>query len=161
MVHRIIRTADDLDMLKAFLDTRKLPFTAEIIEGRDRSKEQNKLAFKWYGEISEQTGEEIEDVRARCKLEIGVPIMRRDSEKFRDTYDRLVRPLSHADKLDLIRDTEMPVTSLMKIKQMTEYLDLMFRRHSTFGIVLTIPPDRYAYDPDKSGSRRADERAAA
>ncbi len=154
MVHRIIRTADDLDMLKAFLDGRKLPFTAEIIEGRDRSKEQNKLAFKWYGEISEQTGEDIEDVRARCKLEIGVPIMRRDSEKFCATYDRLVRPLPHADKLDLIRDTEMPVTSLMKIKQMTEYLDLMFRRHSEFGIVLTVPPDRFAYDPDKSGPDR-------
>jgi len=161
MVHRVIRTPADLDMLKAFLDGRPLPLSVEITEGRDRSKEQNKLAFKWYGEISEQTGEDVEDVRARCKLEIGVPIMRRGSDKFRETYDRLVRPLPHADKLELIRDTEMPVTSLMKIKQMTEYLDLMFRRHSEFGIVLTIPPDRYAYDPDKSGSRRADQRAAA
>lgn len=154
MAHRIIRTPEDLEMLKTFLDGRKLPFTVDITEGLDRSAEQNKLAFKWYGEISEQTGEDIEDVRARCKLEIGVPIMRRDSEKFCTTYDRIVRPLPHADKLDLIRDTEMPVTSLMKIKQMTEYLDLMFRRHSEFGIVLTIPPDRFAYDPEKSSPAR-------
>jgi hypothetical protein len=147
MTHRIVRTEEDRDMLKAFIDGRKLPFTVDITEGLDRSAEQNKLAFKWYGEISEQTGEDIEDVRARCKLEIGVPILRRDSEKFSATYDRLVRPLPHADKLELIRDTEMPVTSLMKVKQMTEYLDLMFRRHSEFGIVLTIPPDRYAFNP--------------
>lgn len=149
MVHRIVRTGEDLDMLKTILDGRKLPFTAEITEGLDRSTEQNKLAFKWYSEISEQTGEEIEDVRARCKLEIGVPILRRDSEKFKATYDRIVRPLAHTDKLDLIRDTEMPVTSLMGVKQMTEYLDIMFRRHSEFGIILTIPPDRFAYDPER------------
>jgi hypothetical protein len=160
MTHRIIRTPDDLAMLKTFLDGRKQPFTVDITEGLDRSAEQNRLAFKWYGEISEQTGEDIEDVRARCKLEIGVPIMRRDSEKFCGTYDRLVRPLPHADKLDLIRDTEMPVTSLMKVKQMTEYLDLMFRRHSEFGIVLTIPPDRFAYDPDKSRPSREQRKAA-
>lgn len=159
MAHRIIRTEEDRTMLKAFIDGRKLPFSAEITEGRDRSKEQNKLAFKWYGEISEQTGEEIEDVRARCKLEIGVPIMRRASDKFKATYDRLVRPLPHEDKQELIRDTEMPVTSLMNITQMTEYLDLMFRRHSEFGIVLTIPPDRFAYDP--APSRHEQRNAAA
>lgn len=158
MTQRIIRTDEDLTMLKTFLEGRKLPFTVEVTEGLDRSKEQNKLAFKWYGEISEQTGEDIEDVRARCKLEIGVPIMRRDSDKFKSTYDRFIRPLAHDDKLELVRDQEMPVTSLMKIKQMTEYLDLMFRRHSEFGIVLTIPPDRYAYDPDKS--RPVEARAA-
>lgn len=158
MTHRIIRTDDDLVMLKTFLDGRKLPFTVDITEGLDRSAEQNKLAFKWYGEISEQTGEDIEDVRARCKLEMGVPILRRDIEAFRDAYDEFLKPHSHEAKLSFIRKTQWPVTSLMKIKQMTEYLDLMFRRHSEFGIVLTIPPDRFAYDPDKS---RPEQRRAA
>jgi hypothetical protein len=60
-------------------------------------------------------------VRARCKLEIGVPILREAHEKFRTTYDRLIRPLPYAEKLALIRDTETPVTSLMNVEQMSRY----------------------------------------
>lgn len=149
MVTRPIKNADDLALLKVYLDGRKRPFTVDITEGRDRTTEQNKLAFKWYVEISDQTGEDREDVRARCKLEIGVPILRRAHEKFRDTYDRLIRPLDYAEKLALIRDTEMPVTSLMNVEQMSRYLDIVFRRHTEIGIVLTVPPDRYAYNPEK------------
>lgn len=160
MTQRIIKTPDDLKKLIAFLGTRKLPLTVEITDGRNRTKEQNSLAFKWYGEISAQTGEDIEDVRARCKLEIGVPIMRAASDQFRATYDRLVRPLPHADKLALIRDTDMPVTRLMKVKDMTRYMDLVFQRHAEFGIDLTIPPDKYAFDPAHGVKFQDEEKAA-
>lgn len=149
MVTRSVKNADELTLLKRYLDGRKRPFTVEISEGRDRSTEQNRLAFKWYGEISDQTGEDREDVRARCKLEIGVPILREGQERFRDTYDRLIRPLSYPEKLALIRDIELPVTSLMNVEQMSRYLDIVFRRHAEIGVVLTIPPDRYAYDPER------------
>jgi len=154
MVTRTVKNPDDLAMLKVYLDGRKRPFTVDITEGRDRSTEQNRLAFKWYIEISDQTGEDREDVRARCKLEIGVPILREAHDKFRQTYDRLIRPLRYPEKLALIRDTELPVTSLMNVEQMSRYLDIVFRRHAEVGVVLTIPPDRYAYNPDR-------ERAAA
>lgn len=147
MTSRVIRNQHDLEALLALLRERKLPFTIEVTDGRDRTKEQNRLAQKWFAEISEQTGEDREDVRARCKLEIGVPIMREASEKFKETYDRLVRPLPYQDKLELIRDTDMPVTRLMGVKDMTRFMDLVFRRHSEFGVVLTVPPDKYAYDP--------------
>lgn len=152
MVTRAVKNPDDLGLLKVYLDGKKRPFTVEITDGRNRSIEQNRLAFKWYGEISDQTGEDREEVRARCKLEIGVPIMRRASERFRSTYDRVIRPLHHADKLALIRDTEMPVTSLMKVSEMSEYMDLVFRRHAEFGIELTVPPDRFAYDPERKAA---------
>lgn len=147
MTQRIVKNASDLDLLKTYLDQRKLPFTVDITDGRDRSAEQNRLSQKWYAEIADQTGEDREDVRARCKLEIGVPIMREASEQFRATYDRLVRPLPYDDKLALIRDTDMPVTRLMGVKQMTHFMDLVFQRHSEFGIVLTLPPDRFAFSP--------------
>ena len=147
MTQRIIKTPHDLDMLKVYLDSRQLPLTVNIEDGRDRSSEQNRLSQKWYGEIADQTGEDREEVRARCKLEIGVPIMREASDKFRATYDRLIRPLAYDDKLALIRDTDMPVTRLMNVTQMTHYMDLVFQRHSEFGIVLTVPPDRFAYAP--------------
>jgi len=154
MVTRNVKNTDDLALLKVYLDGCKRPFTVDITDGRDRSGEQNRLAFKWYVEISDQTGEDREDVRARCKLEIGVPILREAHERFRATYDRLIRPLDYAEKIDLIRDTEMPVTSLMNVEQMSRYLDIVFRRHAEIGVALTVPPDRYAYNPDR-------ERAAA
>jgi hypothetical protein len=149
VTQRVVKNEDDLALLHVYLDQRKRPFTVDVTVGRDRSHEQNNLVHKWYGEISEQAGEVREDVRARCKLEIGVPILRRDSKAFRDTYDRLIRPLPYEDKLDLVRATDMPVTRLMNVGQMTEYMDEVFRRHAEFGIALTVPPDKYAFDPER------------
>lgn len=158
MTQRIVKNTDDLELLKVYLDGRKRPFTVDIQDGRDRSSEQNRLSQKWYAEIADQTGEDREDVRARCKLEIGVPIMREASEKFRATYDRLIRPLAYQDKLELIRDTDMPVTRLMSVTDMSRYMDLVFQRHAEFGVALTVPPDRFAYSPS---DRAVEPRKAA
>lgn len=147
MVQRSVKNAYELALLKVFLDERKRPFTVEITEGRNRSVEANRLAFKWYREISDQTGEDREDVRARCKLEIGIPILRAEREKFRASYDRVLKHLSYAEKIDFIRATEFPVTSLMKVSEMSQYMDLVFRRHAEIGVELTIPPDRFAFNP--------------
>jgi len=144
---RAVKNTDDLALLKVYLDQRKRPFTVDVTDGRDRSAEQNRLSQKWYAEIADQTGEDREEVRARCKLELGVPIMREASEKFRATYDRIIRPLDYADKLALIRDTDMPVTRLMGVGDMSRYMDAVFQRHAEFGIALTIPPDKFAYAP--------------
>lgn len=148
MTTRSVKNEAELTLLVAYLKGRKRPFTVEVTDGRNRSDEQNKLSFKWYKEISEQTGEDIEDVRARCKLEIGVPILR-ENDDFRATYDRLVRPLSYADKIELIKVSDWPVTRLMKVEQMSRYLDIVFRQHAEMGIELTIPEDRFAYNPER------------
>jgi hypothetical protein len=149
MTIRTVKNKDELALLKVYLDGRKRPFTVDIEDGRNRSIEQNRLAFKWYSEIAEQTGEDREDVRARCKLERGVPILREASEDFRNTYDRLIRPLAYEDKLRLIRVTDMPITRLMKVAQMSHYMDLVFREHVEIGIQLTSPPDRFAFSPER------------
>lgn len=149
MSTRTIKTPDDIKLLIVYLEGKKLPLTIDIEDGRDRSAEQNRLSHKWYKEISEQTGESVEDVRARCKLEIGVPILRQGSEQFRNTYDRLIRPLDYSDKHAVIRDTDMPITRLMKVEQMSRYMDAVFQQHAEFGIVLTVPPDRFAFDPER------------
>lgn len=154
MTQRIVKNPDDLALLKLYLDGRKRPFTVDIEDGRDRSVEQNRLSQKWYSEIAAQTGEDREEVRARCKLEIGVPILRAASEPFRKTYDANIRHLDHEVKIALIRDMDVPVTRLMNVEQMSRYMDEVFKRHAEFGIELTVPPDKYAYAP------RNDEAAA-
>jgi hypothetical protein len=37
----------------------------------------------------------------------------------------------------------------MNVDQMSRYLDIVFRRHAEMGVVLTIPPDRYAFNPER------------
>lgn len=147
MSQRIVKNADDLALLHVYLDQRKLPLTVDIVEGRDRSHEQNALSHKWYAEISEQSGEDREDVRARCKLECGVPILRRDKPDFKRVYNRTLLHLTYEEKVEFIRYTEMQVTSLLNVGQMTEYLDAVFKRHAAQGFALTIPEDKYAYSP--------------
>lgn len=147
MTQRTIKNADDLALLKVYLDQRKRPFTVDITDGRDRSEEQNRLSHKWYAEIAAQTGEDVEDVRARCKLEIGVPILRRESDKFRKTYDTNIRHLDYEAKVAVIRDLDVPVTRFMNVTQMTTYMDEVYRRHAAFGIALTIPEDKFAFAP--------------
>lgn len=150
MTIRTVKNTDDLVLLKVYLDGRKRPFTVDIEDGRNRSIEQNRLSHKWYKEISEQTGEAVEDVRARCKLEIGVPITREASDKFKAAYDNGIRHLPYEAKLAVIRDMDVPVTRLMNVEQMSQYMDLVFQRHVEAGIALTIPEDRYAFNPDRS-----------
>lgn len=150
MTQRIIKDEADLELLKVYLDGRKLPMTIDIQEGRDRSNEQNRLSQKWYSEISSQTGEEREDVRARCKLRFGLPILMEASEDFRDLCRRRIQPLPHAERIEVVREFDIPITRLMNVTQMTAYLDEMFRYHVAFGIELTVPPDRYAFDPQKA-----------
>lgn len=146
-MQRVVKNDADLKLLTVYLEQRKRPFTVDITEGRDRSTEQNKLAFQWYREIAEQAGEDREDVRALCKLRHGLPILMASSEAFRDLCRRRIKPLSHAERIEVIRDFDIPITRLMSVTQMGEYLDSVFKAHTEFGIALTVPPDRFAYSP--------------
>lgn len=144
MTIRTIETESDRLMLVRFIEGQKLPFIAELTPGKRRSVEQNKLQRKWMTEISEQLGDRTpEEVRAYCKLTIGVPILRAESELFREKYDSVVRPLSYEQKLAIMSEPlDMPITRLMTSKQKTFYLDAIFQHFSEKGIVLTIPPDK-------------------
>lgn len=105
-----------------------------------RTIEQNKLQRKWVGEASEQLGWEKEHVRSYCKLHFGVPILRADSDEFREKYDRIIRPLDYEQKLELMAvPFDFPVTRLMKVKQTIDYLDAMYVGLSGMGVILTEP----------------------
>tara|TARA_Y100000310_G_scaffold339667_1_gene433021 strand:+ start:3916 stop:4347 length:432 start_codon:yes stop_codon:yes gene_type:complete len=130
-------------MLISAVSAKELPFTVDIVRGRRRSQEQNRLAFRWYGEIADQLDDRTRDeVRAECKLEIGVPIMR-EVESFRTRYDSIIRPLSYEHKLALMTEPlDLPVTRIMTTEQLGRYLDEMARRWSQRGVILTTPEPR-------------------
>lgn len=143
MPHRIINDATDLDAFTALLGSLKLPITVEWTLGRDRTLDQNRLQFLWAREAAEQLGDRTTDeVRCDWKLRHGVPIMREDSPEFRDTYDRLIKPLTYEQKLKAMQLIE--VTSLMKVRQMVRYLDTVQRECAEQGIELTDPDPELA-----------------
>ena len=145
MASRIIRTPDDLDSLSTLLGTLKLPITVEWVQGRDRTREQNRLQFLWAREAAEQRGDRTpEEQRSEWKLRYGVPIMREDSPEFREVYDRLIKPLSYPQKIAAMELIQ--VTSLMKVRQMVRYLDAIERECAEQGVKLTDPdPDLAQY----------------
>lgn len=100
-----------------------------LTTGRQRSLDQNSQAAVWYDQISTELREYTPaQVKAECKLRIGVPILRRDDEEFRQMYDRVVKPHDYETKLKIME--WMPVTSLMSTKQLSEYLEEMQRQYA-------------------------------
>ncbi len=107
-----------------------------------RTLAQNALAFKWYQEIAAARQDmTVNEVRAECKLTFGVPILRRDNEKFRESYDRCLADKSYESQMEFIEFTELPVTRIMNKKQLSEYMDKIDAVCRQRGIILTHPED--------------------
>lgn len=143
-MNRTIRTDQDKEGFKALVDTWNTPFTVRLTKGVDRSLEQNSLQHLWYTEIADQLGDRtFGEVRAECKLTIGIPILCRDDEEYRSEYYEVLRPLPYEFKIKLMSlPLDYAVTRLMTVKQMTEYLDGIDRKYSEFGVRLTQPEER-------------------
>lgn len=93
-----------------------------------RSLDQNDMINAMYRDIAESTGEGVVDVRRKCKLHYGVPILRAHDEEFRRVYDKIVKPHTYPDKLEIM--DYLPVTSRMKKPQATEYIDTVQRENA-------------------------------
>lgn len=115
--------------------------TAEIIvqehseeeAAKRRTSAQNRLYFYIYQRIGKTLfgGDELH-ARRECKLLIGCRILRRDKPAFADVYDTVIRVLDYDKKLksmDLVS-----VSSIMNIKQGTEYIKKIIQRYSELGV---------------------------
>lgn len=139
---RFIKTQHDKDLLIAYIQNSDKPLTVTIeqgIHGR-RSIEQNKLQRLWINELAEQGDMTAEEYRAFCKLHFGVPILRNENEKFRQTYDNKVKWRSYEDKLTFMAEPfDFPVTRLMTTKQHKAFLDEIYIHYTGLGFALTDP----------------------
>ncbi|MDG4650091.1 hypothetical protein P6F26_16710 [Roseibacterium sp. SDUM158017] len=140
MPTKVLREPTHVEALARLLADRKLPLTVSWAQGATRSSLQNRLAQRWFTDIAMQTGDRThEDVRAECKLTIGVPILRAENEAFRVSYDRTMKGLDCEQKIEAIKAFDLPVTRLMTVSQMTAFMDEMQRTWTSRGIVLTDP----------------------
>lgn len=98
--------------------------------GKDRTLDQNALWFAMYQRIAEMTNMgDVEDARRYCKLHVGVPIMRKDDDSFRDGWNRVFLNLDYETKLELMGPCAVfgpdgfPVTRLFNRAQGIAYTD--------------------------------------
>lgn len=145
MAHRFIEKLSDIDDFALLLGGLKLPITVEWVQGRDRTKDQNALQWLWATEVAHQRGDVTPaDVQAEWKLRHGIPILREQSPEFRDVYDRCLKPLSYEQKIEAMRDLDIPVTSALKVRQMVSYLDAVQQESVSHGFKLTDPDPELA-----------------
>jgi hypothetical protein len=108
-----------------------------VSDQKARSLDQNALQWKWYGEIAAAMPDTPEWAHCYCKLHFGIPILRRDSDRFRAVYDRYLKPLMYEQKMRVVE--LISVTSLFTVPQATEYMDAIVRYAAENDIALTIP----------------------
>lgn len=140
MPTKVIREPGHVDALAIILKGRKLPLTVSWAQGAARSGAQNRISHRWYQDISRQLGDRTtEDVRAECKRQYGVPILLRENVDFAASWERIMARLTYEEQVAAIRDFDLPVTRLLTVRQMTEYLDTMGREYRSQGLYLTDP----------------------
>jgi hypothetical protein len=139
MDRRVLHTQRDVEVWCAFLKKATLPMVVGWKKGDEEITRQNRTAFMWYAEISAELGDQTPtEVRAYCKLHLGVPIRREVDEDFRAEYDQIVRPLPYEHKLKLmVEPFDFPVTREFTVPQMTRYLDAIQREFAH--VRLTMP----------------------
>jgi hypothetical protein len=113
------------------------PITIQAFKGesKHRSLEQSALVNIWYRDIAKQAEDRTtQEVTRECKLNLGVPILRGESEKFREVYDRVVGDHDYETTLEMM--DYLPVTSSMTVVQMTDYIDTLYHTYTDAGFYL-------------------------
>ena len=126
------------------------------IPKESRSQTQNRLSHVWYRAISDRLGMSNGEARAYCKLILGVPILRRDSQDFRIGYDKAFKPLAYEQKVLIVETMDFPVTRLMNQAQMNEYFEAIqmhFSQHHNL-LLLSFDDQRFIDWANTVGNRR-------
>ncbi len=137
----IIRSQDGVLGIAQKLARLPVPFTVEVYEGEPRRDAQNSLAFRWYQEIGRAKFKgDTEEARGYCKLHFGVAIVKNGSEAYAAQYDELIKPMPYEAKMRLMKaPIDFPVTRVMTVKKMIQYLEQMQRHWIGEGVALTDP----------------------
>lgn len=116
-----------------------------------RSVDQNSISHAWYTEVSRALQDRSPlSVKCESKLTCGVPILRAEDEDFRRMYDQSIKEnpvYIHGDgnesgyELKIKAMKFLPVTSLMDVKQLSQYLEDMQQYWGRQGVFLAFPEE--------------------
>jgi hypothetical protein len=139
-MERLIQNEGERKRLVKFVNHQSLPFVATVRPGRMRSLDQNRLQWLWANEAAAQRGDTTNvEVQREWKLNIGVPILLEENAVFPALWEAVDEKLNYGEKLLLMH--VLQVTSVMTTKQLSRYLDEVYRQNTEAGIELTDPED--------------------
>ena len=99
-------------------------FQIGIDTGKKRSINVNFVQHGWYKQIAAEEQEYTTDmVKCLCKYNLGLPLLRASDEGFNEVCEKVIDPLPYELKIEAMRI--LPVTSLFKSPQATEYMKAM------------------------------------
>jgi hypothetical protein len=106
-----------------------------------RSADQNSISHAWYTEVSRALQDRSPlSVKCESKLNCGVPILRAEDDDFRSFYDASIKStLSYEQKMGAMKF--LPVTSLMSVQQLSQYLEDVQQFWGRQGVFLAFPDD--------------------
>jgi len=107
--------------------------------GKDRSLSQNALEHTWFNQIANELREQTAlQVKAECKLNYGVPILRAENEEFRTFSNMALRHLTHEQRLEAINF--IPISSIMTVDQLSQFLNAI-QKGFEGRVALEFPPE--------------------
>ena len=140
-IEMTILNREDLDVMLKMLTELDVEFPISLtIDKRKKTRTliQNNTANKWYRDCEKQGDMKAWEYKAYCKLHFGVPILRRDSVKYKEMYDTKVKAFPYETKMIFMSEPySFPVTSMMNVAQHSEFLDLVGRHLALQGFKLT------------------------
>ena len=93
------------------------------VDAGKRTLPQNALKSVWYSDVARNRGDvTAKDVERECKYKYGLPILRRD-RMHEYVFSQAVDPLKYEKRLQVMDC--FAVTSIMSVKELSEYLDMM------------------------------------
>ena len=124
--------------LRSVLNNKDFNVEVVIQERKDgRRQIQNRLMWHWYDELGKQDGLHgmtLQELINYNKLTIGVKILQKSNPEFSEKLKQFT-VLSYEQKLGLMEF--MPITSIMKVCEMAEYLTDFKLHWNQQGAVLT------------------------
>ena len=144
MPSRILHSDRDAMDLLPELGREGYPVTVSWVPGEDRTKAQNRLIHKWFGEIAKQSNESADQIKRECKFYQGIPILAADDP----AIVAFLSNLSHLTVEQKIASMDyISVTSSMNKTQLRAFADAVFRKYTEQGMRLT-DPEALKYEED-------------
>ena len=111
----------------------------------ERSAAQNRLYWKWIGEIRRKTGQDEDSLHYEFKKKFLIYIYRRDDQDFAETCNAIAMlKQNECEEYRVIAEQVIRLCSTTKlsVKQMTEYLNYVHDFAVTqLNVFLTVPDD--------------------
>ena len=103
----------------------------------ERGLSQNALSHVWYRQCQKHRGDvELFEAAGELKLDFAVPILLAENKEYEDLFKYCLLPYTREERVEILGKGFCPSTSLLTVKQFTDYLSSVQNHCSKNGIHL-------------------------